>query len=45
MYLLPTHDLTFIHVFAGWPGHSTDGSVLKHSPLLQTLAPVNEEQQ
>ena len=32
-----THDLTFIHVFAGWPGRSADGSVLKHSPLSQTL--------
>ena len=27
----------FKHVFAGWPGHSADGSVLKHSPLSQTL--------
>ena len=26
------------HVFAGWPGRSADGSVLKHSPLSQTLA-------
>ena len=25
------------HIFAGWPGHSADGSVLKHSPLSQTL--------
>ena len=25
------------HVFAGWPGRSADGSVLKHSPLSQTL--------
>ena len=24
-------------VFAGWPGRSADGSVLKHSPLSQTL--------
>ena len=24
-------------IFAGWPGHSADGSVLKHSPLSQTL--------
>ena len=37
MYLLGTHDLTFIHIFAGWPGRSADGSVLKHSPLSQTL--------
>ena len=25
------------HVFAGWTGRSADGSVLKHSPLSQTL--------
>ena len=25
------------HIFPGWPGHSADGSVLKHSPLSQTL--------
>ena len=31
------HNLRFIDVFAGWPGHSADGSVLKHSPLSQTL--------
>ena len=31
------HSLTFIHIFAGWPGRSADGSVLKHSPLSQTL--------
>ena len=31
------HNLIFIHVFAGWPGRSADGSVLKHSPLSQTL--------
>ena len=30
-------NLRFIHVFAGWPGHSADGSVLKHNPLSQTL--------
>ena len=30
-------NLKIIHVFAGWPGHSADGSVLKHSPLSQTL--------
>ena len=24
-------------IFAGWPGRSADGSVLKHSPLSQTL--------
>ena len=23
-------------MFSGWPGHSADGSVLKHSPLSQT---------
>ena len=31
------HKLMFKHVFAGWPGRSADGSVLKHSPLSQTL--------
>ena len=31
------HKLRFIHVFAGWPGHSADGSIFKHSPLSQTL--------
>ena len=31
------HNLRFIHVFAGWPGRSADCSVLKHSPLSQTL--------
>ena len=25
------------HVFAGWTGRSADGSILKHSPLSQTL--------
>ena len=32
-----TYDLRFLHVFAGWPGRSADGSVLKHSPLSKTL--------
>ena len=32
------HNLIFIHIFAGWPGRSADGSVLKYSPLSQTLA-------
>ena len=31
------HNLRLITVFAGWPGRSADGSVLKHSPLSQTL--------
>ena len=31
------YNLTFIDVFAGWPGCSADGSVLKHSPLSHTL--------
>ena len=31
------HNLKFIDVFAGWSGCSADGSVLKHSPLSQTL--------
>ena len=34
---MATHYLRFIHVFAGWPGCSADGSVLKHSPLSKTL--------
>ena len=42
MYLLQTHDLILKHIFAGWPGRPADGSVLKHSPLLQTLPPDNE---
>ena len=25
------------NVFAGWPGRSADGSILKHSPLSQNL--------
>ena len=32
------HNLRFIHIFAGWPRHSADGSILKDSPLSQTLA-------
>ena len=31
------HNLIFLQVFAGWPGRSADGCVLKHSPLSQTL--------
>ena len=30
------------HIFAGWPGRSADGSVLKHSPLSQTLPQLME---
>ena len=29
-------------IFAGWPGRSADGSVLKHSPLSQTLPQLME---
>ena len=29
--------MRFIHVFAGWPGRSADGAVLKHSPLSKEL--------
>ena len=32
-----TYDLRFIHVFAGWPGRSADGSVLRHNPLSRIL--------
>ena len=31
------HNLRLINVFAGCPCHSADSSVLKHSPLSQTL--------
>ena len=39
-----TYDLRFLHVFAGWPGRSADGSVLKHSPFVKDLTSINEQQ-
>ena len=34
------HNLIFIHVFAGWPGRSADGSLLKHTRLSESLPQV-----
>ena len=34
---MAVYDAVLKEVFAGWPGRSADGSVLKHSPLSHTL--------
>ena len=34
--VVPVYGAVLKYIFAGWPGHSADGSVLKHSPLSQT---------
>ena len=35
--VVPVYAAVLKHIFSGWPGRSADGSVLKHSPLSQTL--------
>ena len=36
-HVVPVCGAVLKYIFAGWPSRSTDGCVLKHSPLSQTL--------
>ena len=40
--VLAVYSAVLKHIFAGWPGSSADGSVLKHNPLSQTLPQLME---